>query len=456
MNQNSEIFTSKIKIARVVARLNVGGPARHCYWLFGLDLLESKKYYTNLFCGKVDSDEDELPAPSNYAEKQTIHIKGLKRKIGISDIIIFYQLVVQIFKFRPHIIHTHTSKAGFHGRLAGLLYNVFVQLRNLIIHHLFRRMSIRPLRVIHTFHGHTFHGYFYKWKGLLFLFIERILGYLLTDRIVVISEEQRKEICDKFRVAQKKKFKIIPLGIDVNRFNHEKLEIHRGEFRKEVIPFIPADWKLVATISRIAPIKNHKMIIDVCVEYIKQFDEKICFIIIGGGAAVALDELKRYANKMDVSKHFVFTGNRLDLERIYAEIDCTALTSFNEGTPVCLLESMASKVPCIATKVGGIPDLLGLSNVINNVNNVNNVNIVPIVPTTFEDSEFSKLALDVYSRGILIENFSVKDYAKKLNCILYNDIIRNRLIENAYHYVKQNHSVESLIKNVDSLYQGIL
>ncbi len=395
MEQNTRLFRS-------IARLNLGGPGRHCLWLLDLDRLY--QYQTKLVYGEVEINEEELPIPKELNEK-TLKLQKLKRSLGTSDILTFFTILFQIFKFKPHIIHTHTSKAGFHGRLAGVLYNLICKLT-------FRKGA----KIVHTFHGHTFRGYFGKLLGFIFLTIERIWCKYFTNKIIVISAKQFDEIHNTFKVGNKDQFQIVKLGIDTSRFSD--LTPYNNQFRQELN--IPKDVKMVALVSRIAPIKNHLMFIDVCKNYLATYDDKIRFIIVGGGSQEEEEKIQNHIKAHNLGSFVICTGNRIDLESIYASLDCVCLTSLNEGTPVSLIEAMSSKIPCISTNVGGVADVLG------------------------------------DNRGVLIENFDILKYTQELRTLLYDREVRQANINKAYEYVINNHSKEILLNNINSLYGNLL
>ncbi|MBF0361070.1 MAG: glycosyltransferase [Oligoflexia bacterium] len=419
---------STLKISRIIARLNVGGPAKHCIWLLGLDKIS---YNSQLLCGQVEEYENELSIDSinsvdnfdkvdKFDKSKIRFVRGLKRTIGISDLIVFSSILHNLFLFKPDIVHTHTSKAGLHGRAAALIYNFI------------RTITLkRRAKVVHTFHGHTFHGYFPPWKEMLFRNIEKFLGRFCTDRIIVISSQQYKEICEHYRIAPHKSFRIVPLGLDTELFSQEKLSKHRGEFRKEFN--IPTSWKIVALVSRVAAIKNHQMFVNICDQYIKKYDNNICFAIVGGGDHNIIENLKNLIKEKKLEKHILFCGNRSDLARVYSDLDCMALTSFNEGTPLSLLEAFAAKIPCISTRVGGIPDIFGEKK-LDGIESIKSMESI---------------------RGISINDFDINQYTDELHKLLTDSVHKKMIIDSAYKYVISNHSVESLLNNVNNVYQEL-
>jgi len=390
-----------LKVFRNIARLNYGGPGRHCLWLFELD--KKYNYQTLLVHGNVEDNENELPIPEIYTEK-TKRLKNLKRSIGLNDFFIFIRILSSIFKFKPDIVHTHTSKAGFHGRVAAGIYNLY----RLI---LFKKKAI----VFHTFHGHIFQNYFSGINLFIIKILERLLATFLTDVIVVISPGQFYDLTCKFKIIPSKKTRIVPIGIDERLFDNNILQAAKGSFRKEFN--IGPEIKCVAIISRIAYIKNHKLFLNICKKYVTEHNDKVHFFIVGDGSDKEIDLLKSLTVRLLIEKFVTFTGIRSDLHRIYADIDVLAITSFNEGTPVSILEAMAAGVPCISTNVGGISDLL---------------------------SE---------NRGILVPDFSVDIFSNKLFELFYNVSLKENIIKNAFEYFQNTHSKDILLKNIDKLYR---
>ena len=192
-----------IRILRVIARLNIGGPAIQAITLSGE--LSRDQYQTLLVCGSLSPGEGDM---TYLARDKGVHrfiIKELGRNISLLDDLKSFFIIRKIIKrFKPDILHTHTAKAGTLGRLAAL------SLRAPVI-------KSRKIRVFHTFHGHTFHSYFNRLKTFIFILVERFLG-LFSDRIIVVSEQQKKDICDIYKIAPEKKVQVIRLGFDLSAY----------------------------------------------------------------------------------------------------------------------------------------------------------------------------------------------------------------------------------------------
>ena len=303
------------RVLRVIARLNVGGPAQHVVWL--TEGLAKEGYETLLVTGTVPPGEDDMSAFAAAHGVTPLVMPSMSRELSWRDLTTIVRLWRLMVRFRPDIVHTHTAKAGAVGRLAGLLY---------------RFVSRKRCAFIHTYHGHIFHGYYGRWKTRVFLAVERTLARINTDRLVVLSPQQLREIAETFRVGRPEQFAVIPLGIDLSEFR----ALRKTERA------LPA----VGIVGRLTPIKNHDLFLRVAA----RLKDVARFVVYGDGAERA--RLERAADGV------VFAGTRPPAE-IYPSLDVVALTSRNEGTPLALIEAMAAGVPVISTAVGGVVDLLG-------------------------------------------------------------------------------------------------
>ncbi len=329
-----------IKVARVIARLNIGGPAIHTILL--TEGLAGARFVPVLVTGVVGDAEGDMTFYAQEKKVEPLVIPVLGRDISWRhDLTALWKLVQLFRRMRPDIVHTHTAKAGLLGRLAAFAAGV-------------------PIRV-HTFHGHVLQGYFGPAKTTLFILIERWLARI-THRIIAISPSQRDELSQAYRIAGPKKFQVIPLGFDLEPFvGHEP----GGAVRKEL--GIPHGTFTVGLIGRLVSIKNPMLFIE-AIDLVKQSLEKrpdtssralgdlVRGIIVGGGDLE--DALRQRIHEKGPEELIVFLGWRRDMAAIYADLDMVMLTSDNEGTPVVLIEAMASGKPFIATDVGSVRDLV--------------------------------------------------------------------------------------------------
>ena len=383
----------KVKIVRIITRLNIGGPAIHTILLSkGID---SAIFETNLVAGLSEEAEGDL---SDIAEENKVKVESipeLRREIGLNDFHAFVKIFTILSKDRPDILHTHTAKAGTLGRIAGIFAGV-------------------PIK-IHTFHGHVFDGYFSPAKTKIFIFIEKILA-LFTDKIIVVSESVRNEIVNKLKIVPGNKCVVIKLGFDLERFlNNDRL---KGVLRKEYD--IAPDVLLVGIVGRLVPIKNHRMFLGAVRKIIDGMpDRSVKFLIIGDGEL--RKDLAEEVKKMALDKDIIFTGWIRDIAKAYADLDVVALTSLNEGTPVSLIEAMASARPVVATSVGGVVDMV-------------------------TDGK----------NGLLVDSNDERGLAEKIVCLLKDGKKRNDFGLMGRAFVKGAFHKDRLIKETEDLYYSCL
>jgi glycosyltransferase involved in cell wall biosynthesis len=402
-----------MKVLRIIARLNVGGPARHVVWLTeGL----KHDYDTLLVAGVVPPGEDDMSYVAANAGITPLILNEMSREISLKDAITVWKLYRLMLRERPEIVHTHTAKAGTVGRVAGLFY------RWLTPTTLIGRP--RPCRFVHTYHGHVFHSYYGVNKTRLFLAVERILARLGTDRIVVISQQQRREINENFRVGRSRQFAVIPLGIDLGIYADWKAR--RDAFRQKLKA--SADEVLIGIVGRLTEIKNHQGFVDAAGELKKISQAKIRFLVIGDGGL--RPQLESHVNELGLRDDFSFLGSRTDPENFYPALDIVALTSLNEGTPLSLIEAMANERPVIATAVGGVVDLLG-----------------PKLSSA--DGYY------ICERGVLVEAKDPETFARGLVRLIEDEALRREFAIRGREFVEKNYSKDRLLRDVASLYQEL-
>ncbi len=320
---------SRVKIARIIARLNIGGPSIHVVNLH--KGLSSDRFNSILVTGSLNPGEGSM---LEYAQEKGVQPLPVPEMIGEAslrprDLKALWMLYRILQAERPHIVHTHTAKAGFLGRLAA-------------------RMAGVPV-IIHTYHGHVLNGYYGPATSWLLKMMERGLARI-TDRLVAVSELVKEDLI-AYGVAPPAKISVIPLGFDLEQFFD--CQSLKGEFRRELE--LGSDDKLVGILGRIFPIKNHRLFLESAAR-IAQQESNVRFVIVGDG--VLRSEMERYAQDLGIDQRVFFTGWRRDLPRIYADLDLLVVSSNNEGTPVSAIEAMASGCPVVATRVGGLADVI--------------------------------------------------------------------------------------------------
>jgi len=407
------------KVIRIIARLNVGGPAKHVVWLTAG--LHEAGFNTLLVTGTVPEGEEDMSYFAEEAGVFPLYLPEMSREISLKDGVTVWKLFRLFLRERPDIVHTHTAKAGTVGRTAGFLYRWLTP--GVLIG------KPRKCKFVHTYHGHVFHSYYSRRKTRLFLAIERILARMVTDRLIVISKQQSVEIGEKFGVGRPGQIKVIPLGLDLGLFTDHAAR--RGKFRHELC--IPDDAILVGIVGRLTEIKNHQMFLNVAAR-LKAIDPAcrrqgaVRFIVIGDG--LLRESLERQKQSLGLDKDVIFVGGRKDPQFFYPALDVVALTSHNEGTPLTLIEAMANARPVVSTNVGGVVDLLG---------------------DVIEDGPYR-----VCSRGISVPAGDEEAFVAALSRIIRDRSLRQELGERGLESVEVNYSKERLFEDIKGLYGELM
>jgi glycosyltransferase involved in cell wall biosynthesis len=326
-----------IRICRVIARLNGGGPAIHLLHL--ARALDPERFVQVVVGGRVGLGEVDLSPEAREAGLEIVTIPSLGREVHpIADAVTVARLAAFFRTWRPDIVETHTAKAGTVGRIAAILAGV-------------------PVR-IHVFHGHVFHGYFPPWKTRIFLGIERALARVST-LIVALGETQRRELL-AYGIGTSRTTISVPLGFDLKGLLDIPIDGSdpRGAtLRAEMgVAYLPRQSApVIGIVGRLVSIKAHEVFLNAA-RTILDVIPNARFAIAGEGERRS--DLERLAATPPLSGRVRFLGWRHDTTALYAGLDLTILTSDNEGMPVSIIEALASGVPVVATNVGGIPDLI--------------------------------------------------------------------------------------------------
>lgn len=318
-----------IKVVRVIARLNIGGPAVHTVLLTAG--LNPSRFESLLVAGVVGPNEGDMGDLAAAKDVTPVVVPTLGREIHLrGDGAAFLRLFRLFRRERPQVVHTHTAKAGMVGRLAARLAGVPV--------------------VVHTFHGHVFHGYFGPHKTRFFIFLERFLARL-SDCIVTVSEGQRRELA-AYGIAPLEKIRVVPLGFDLAPFL-TATAAEGAAWRREID--VPEDAPLVGIVARLTGVKNHRLFLEAA-HRVAEAVPGVWFVVVGDGEL--RDDLEACAADLGLAGRVRFTGWVREMAPVYAALDLLALTSLNEGTPVTLIEGMAAGRPVVSTAVGGVPEIV--------------------------------------------------------------------------------------------------
>lgn len=326
----------RVSILRVMDRLVVGGPSLNVVYLsqfFGSEGPQSDqagRWETVLVVGREGSREGSLLDFARQRGVEPVRLPSLGKDLSPGrDISAFWRLCRLIKSQRPQILHTHKSKAGALGRMAGWACRV-------------------PVRV-HTFHGHVLHGYFGRAKSFAFILIERALA-LVSDRIIAVSPKVKEDLL-RYRIAPAHKIEVIPLGLDLEKFRSKARK--EGTLRKEL--GLEPGQPTVGIVARLVPIKEIPVFLGAARIVLGRHPEAR-FVIVGDGEL--RQELEDLADRLGLRPSTHFLGFRSDLENIYPDLDILTLTSRNEGSPVSLIEGLASGCAVVAADVGGVGDVV--------------------------------------------------------------------------------------------------
>ncbi|MFI5914796.1 glycosyltransferase [Dactylosporangium sp. NPDC051541] len=311
----------RLRILRVLTRMNVGGPSMQVTTLHRH--LDPDRYEQRLCTGHVGEDEADYQAL--FAPELPVHrIPTLGRRIGPGgDAYAFAKLFAHMREFRPHIVHTHTAKAGVLGRLAAVAAGV-------------------PVRV-HTFHGHLLHGYFSARATRVMTAVESALARR-TQRLVSVGAQVRDDLLAA-GVGVTRQYRVIAPGTVLPTLPD------RAAARREL--GLPDDGPVVAYVGRVTGIKRPDRFL-AAARIVRAAVPETTFVVCGAGDRLA----ETRAAATDLGDAVRFTGWRADVHTVYAAADVVLLTSDNEGTPVSLIEAALAGRPAVATRVGSVDEVV--------------------------------------------------------------------------------------------------
>ncbi len=319
----------RLRVLNIIARLSVGGASMQAAMIAGR--LDRDRFQVALACGSVPENEDSmLPMIAAY-EPDLIDIQGMARRVSPrDDLRAAWHLVKLIREFRPDVVHTHTAKAGFLGRLAA------------------HTIHPRPV-VVHSFHGHVLEGYFGRVTSAFFRILER-LAAKFSDRLVVPSQATADDLV-RLRIAPVWKISVIRLGLELEQFTNTRAD----EVQALRDSLLGNSEVLCLFVGRLVPIKRADLLIEAIAECRRQ-GRDVALVIAGDGELRG--ELEALAEAMGVSSSVTFLGTRADVANLAAAADIAVLSSDNEGTPVALIEASAAGRPSVTTAAGGVAEVV--------------------------------------------------------------------------------------------------
>ena len=386
-----------MKIARAIARLNIGGPAIQAVLL--TRELADAGHATSLLVGAVPESEGNMEYLAEGMGVSLVRIPGLSREVSpLADLRALWDLYRWLRRERPDILHTHTAKAGALGRLAAFAART---------------------PCVHTYHGNVFEGYFSPGKTAFYLMIERLLARV-TRRIIAISPRQQNDLTDRFRVAPAGRVSTVRLGFDLNGF----LEVARERSSEN-------DGRhglVVGWVGRLTAVKDPVMCPQIAA---------LCagakgissFLMVGGGELLAEVEAEKL--RLNLNGTLRLAGWRRDMPSTYGQIDVLLLTSRNEGTPVAAIEAMAAGCAVVLADVGGVADLMS-------------------------GTPERRDGYSIYDNGILVARRTPETFAAALKWLAAEPQRRLQMGRSASAFAQQNYSKQRLVNEIEKVYASIL
>ncbi len=381
----------KVKVLQIITRLDAGGSATSVMELAAR--LDKQRYATFVVAGKTNDPDG---AVRQFLEKRGVahvFLNDLVRPVAVwSDLKVLWRLYRMIRKGRYDIVHTHTSKAGILGRWAAWLAGV-------------------P-RIVHTTHGHIFYGYFGKLLTGLFIFAERVTA-LITDRVVVLTRMERDDHL-RLKIGSTDRLTVIPTAIDLSAFS---VDPKNGQQLRHQLG-IPQEDIVFGSVARLDPVKGNRFLIDAMAQMLKKYPATT-LVLVGDGSE--RESLMGHCHALGIQDRVIFTGHQRDVARHLNLMDIFVLASINEGMGMVLLEAMACAKAVIATRTGGIPEIIE----------------------------------DGYN-GILVPPGDADALAHAMMELLAHPDTRSRLEENAKKFDLQKFNIDKMVSDMEQLYASVL
>ncbi len=378
---------SPIRVMRIIARMNVGGPAVQVSGL--MRSLNASQFEHRLYTGYCAVDEADY-LDTVAIDVSAIRIDGFGRRVSLGgDVKVLLSLIKEIRSFKPHVIHTHTAKAGFLGRIASIL-------------------SLHPSIRVHTFHGHLLNGYFGSFKRILVVLTEKILA-IFTHQLLAVGDKVRQDLL-AVGVGKSEKFGLMPPGLEIGKIPNKKDSQEFYGLSQQAIQ--------CAFIGRITQIKRPDRFLD-AVSEIKRRGVPIEFLMAGDGEL--LQNCRERIAHEDLRVKVL--GWQSNIEQVLSAADVVVLTSDNEGTPLSLIQAGMAGLPVVTTRVGSVPEVVleGVTGIITSLD----VQEIAGALEKLASSKDLRARLGAAAQEFTLANFGVKRLVNDHE-VLYKKLIANR------------------------------
>jgi len=314
--------SGKIRLMRIIARMNVGGPAIQ---ISGIEQNLNESIFEHLLVtGHCDETEIDYLI-ENEINLKVKKIPGLGKKVSfMGDLRALILIRNMIQQFNPDIVHTHTAKAGLLGRLAVL-------------------STKKNVLLVHTFHGHLLHGYFSSIVTSVIVLIEKILASK-TDILISVGKRVRDELL-RVGIGIENQYRIVNPGLTIAPLPSRDLALSKYGLNP--------DYRYISCLGRLVRVKRPDRLLEIAA-WLKINYPDVRIIIAGDGPL--RKEIEQEAEKSALPIEFV--GWVLDIESILALSELMILTSDNEGTPLSLIQAQMAGLPVVATDVGSVSEIV--------------------------------------------------------------------------------------------------
>jgi glycosyltransferase involved in cell wall biosynthesis len=372
---------------RIIARMNVGGPAVQVSGL--MRGFNSNDFTHRLYTGFCAADEADY-LDTVATDVKATRIEGFGRRVSLGgDVKAFGSLIKEIRSFKPHIIHTHTAKAGFLGRIASIV-------------------SLQPSIRVHTFHGHLLNGYFGSFKRTLVVIAEKVLA-IFTHQLLAVGDKVRQDLLEA-GVGNSKKFGLMPPGLEIGQLPNKLISQEEYGLTRSRLQ--------CAFIGRVTQIKRPDRFLDVVSEVMRR-GVAIEFFMAGNGEL--LETCRERIAREDLPVKIL--GWQSNIEKVLSAAAIVVLTSDNEGTPLSLIQAGMAGLPVVTTRVGSVPEVV-LDGVTGIITSLDVQEIADALEKLFNSSDL-RAQMGSAAQKFTLANFGVKrlvhDHEE-----LYKKLLTNR------------------------------
>jgi glycosyltransferase involved in cell wall biosynthesis len=317
-----------VRVARVLTRLNLGGPARQV--LASDPLLAARGHELRVYAGRPEPGEGELADELRGRGVEVVRVPGLHRGLSpLGDPRALAFLRRDLRRYAPGVVHTHASKAGALGRLA----------------------APRGAARVHTFHGHVLEGYFPPRVSRALVAFERRMARG-TDRVLAVSHATAEDLL-RLGVVEEERLVVVPPGVELAPL----LELRgRSGVLRELVG-AGEDVFLCGVLGRLAAVKLPGRAVDVF-EMLARRHPRLQLVFVGDGSERRMLEGRIEGLPAELRERVHLIGARTDVPAVLADLDAVLLTSRSEGLPVSLIEAGAAGLPVVAASVGGVAEVV--------------------------------------------------------------------------------------------------